>query len=73
MKSETLRDFEFALPPLAEQRRIVVKLEELLGGRCRRASSVWRAKPLCVNYFCQAVKLQGRGHCHSESKHGGDL
>jgi type I restriction enzyme S subunit len=54
VKSETLREFAFPLPPLAEQHRIVAKLEELLG-RVSRAKARLDRIPALLKRFRQSV------------------
>lgn len=49
-----LRSFEFALPPLAEQRRIVAKVEELTA-RSRAARAALAEVPTLLEQFRQSV------------------
>jgi type I restriction enzyme, S subunit len=54
VKSETLRGFALRLPPLVEQRRIVAKVEELLG-RVSAARERLAKVPTLVKRFRQSV------------------
>ncbi len=54
VKSETLREFALPLPPLAEQRRIVAKVEELLG-RVNVARKHLAKVPTLVKRFRESV------------------
>ncbi len=54
VKLETLRDFELPVPPLAEQRRIVAKLEKLLG-RVDASQQRLAKIPVLLKRFRQSV------------------
>ena len=61
IRLETLRAFEFPLPPLAEQKRIVARIEELFSEIDNGVANLQRAKELLVTYRQSVLKAAFEG------------